>query len=178
MDFRKSRTDPRPIYINGDCMERVSVFRFLSLHLEEDLSWKANTTALVNKAQQRLHFLRILKKNNMPLSFYWSSVESVLTYCISVWLTSCAAGKRSALQRVINTAQKIVGRVLLPLEELYRSRSLRKTSGILKDTSHPAHHLFQLLPPGRRDKAIKSRTNRLRNRDYPKAITLTNEHLK
>lgn len=126
--------DPQPIYINGDCVERVSVFRILSLHLEEDLSWKANATALVKKAQQRLHFQRILKKNNMEekllLSFYRCSIESVLTYCISVWFTSCTAGERSALQRVVNTAQKIIGCVLLPLEELCRSCCLRKTSSI------------------------------------------------
>lgn len=61
---------------------------------------EGNTTALVKKAQQRLYFLSILKKNNMEekllLSFYRCSIESVLTYCISVWFISCTAGERSA----------------------------------------------------------------------------------
>lgn len=65
--------------------------------------------------------------------------------------------------------QKIIGCVLLLLEELRRSCCLRKTSSIVGNTSH----LFQLLPSDRCNKA-----NRLRNSDYPKAITVISEHSK
>nr|XP_061819394.1 eukaryotic translation initiation factor 4 gamma 2-like [Nerophis lumbriciformis] len=67
VDFRKPSTDLAPLYI------------------------KDNTTAITKKAQQRLHFLRVLKKNNLDsnllLTFYRSSIESLLTYCI----TACRA---------------------------------------------------------------------------------------
>ncbi len=46
------RSDLQPIHINGDCVERVSDFKFLGLHLGDDLTWKTNTTALIKKAQQ------------------------------------------------------------------------------------------------------------------------------
>lgn len=39
----------------------------------------------------------------LQVSFYTHCVESVLTYCIPVWAASCPA-----LQKVINTTQKII----------------------------------------------------------------------
>lgn len=47
---------------------------------------------------------------------YRCSVESVLTYCIPVWFASCAAQEKAAPQRVINTAQEIIGCALPSLE--------------------------------------------------------------
>ncbi len=75
VDFRRNKSDIQPITINGD---RVTEFRFLGTHIEEDLSWTTNTTALLKKAQQRLYFLRVLRKNNLTeillVSFYRCSV--------------------------------------------------------------------------------------------------------
>ncbi len=65
VDFRKSKADPLPIIINGDYVERVRSFTFLGIYLSDSLSWSTNTTAAVKKAQQRLHFLRVLKKNRL-----------------------------------------------------------------------------------------------------------------
>lgn len=77
------------LFINRDCVERDPVFKFLGTHIPSDPSWTTNTTAAVKKAQQRLHFLRILKQNHLQekllVSFYHCSIESVLTYCISAW---------------------------------------------------------------------------------------------
>src|SRR4029434_11066601 len=58
----------------------------------------------------RLHFLKVLVKNNLEckllMAFYRTTIESVLTYCISAWYSGCTAADKRALQRVINTAQK------------------------------------------------------------------------
>jgi len=155
-------------------VERVPVFRFLGTYIAEDLSWTTNTIAVAKKAQQRLHFLRILRKTNLQekllLSFYRCSIESVLAYCIPVWYAGCSAADRRALQRVINTAQKNIGCSLPSLEDLFSSRCFSRAAKILKDPFHPGHHLFDLLPSGRRFRSIKSRTNRLTNSFYPRAI--------
>lgn len=45
-------TGPSP-----NCVERICHFKCLGLPLDDDLSWKTNTTALIKKAQQRLHTL-------------------------------------------------------------------------------------------------------------------------
>ena len=65
IDFRRKKTDILPLYINGVSVERVVDFRFLAVHLEEDLTWGVNTSELLKKAHQRLHFLRALKKNHI-----------------------------------------------------------------------------------------------------------------
>ncbi|KAL6462782.1 hypothetical protein MHYP_G00292040 [Metynnis hypsauchen] len=130
--------------------------------------------AVVKKAQQRLYFLRILRKNNLQekllVSYYRSTIESVLTYCIPTWYSSCSVAERRALQGVINTAQKIIGCPLPCLEDLFSSRCFSRAANILKDTFHPGHHLFDLLPSGKRFRSIPSRTNRLKNSFYPTAV--------
>ncbi|KAK0146537.1 hypothetical protein N1851_014143 [Merluccius polli] len=64
IDYRRKKTDIQPLIINGDCVERLADFHFLGVHIEEDLTWSVNTSELLKKAQQRLYFLRILRKNH------------------------------------------------------------------------------------------------------------------
>ncbi|KAK0155353.1 putative RNA-directed DNA polymerase from transposon BS [Merluccius polli] len=178
MDFQRKTTDMEPLHINGECVERVPVFKFLGRHITEDLSWTTNTHHMVKKAQQRLHFLRILRKHHLEekllVSFYRCSIESVLAYCISTWYTSSSAADKKALQRIINTAQKITGCALPSLQDILSSRCFTRSANILKDPSHPGNHLFALLPSGKCFLSIKSRTNRLKNSFYPTAIRTLN----
>ena len=143
-----------PLYINGDCVQQVSSFRFLGIHITEDLSWTANTRVVVKKAQQRLHFLRVLKRNcleeKLLVAFYGTTIESVLTYCITAWYTSCSVADKKQLQRVIKTAQKIIGCPLPSLEDIASARCLSRARKIAADPSHPGRHLFNILPSGRR----------------------------
>ncbi|KAK3528353.1 hypothetical protein QTP86_034145 [Hemibagrus guttatus] len=47
VDFQKSNSSRHsPIYINGCEVERVSSFKFLGIHISEDLSWHQNTSTL------------------------------------------------------------------------------------------------------------------------------------
>lgn len=149
IDFRRKRADTEQLHINGECVERVPVFNFLGTHIAEDISWTTNTHHMVKKAQQRLHFLRILRKNHLEekllVSFYRCSIERVLAYCISTLYASCSAADRRELQRVINTAQKIIGCALCSLQDIFSSRCLTRSANILRD---PSHHSFALLPSG------------------------------
>lgn len=148
--------------------------------LSEDLKWMSNTTATVKKAQQRLYFLRILKRNNLSSellkSFYHCCIESVLTYCITAWYVNCTDKDRKSLSQVIRSAERIIGLSLPPLDDIFRTRCLRRACGILKDETHPANHLFTLLPSGRRYRATTARTSRLQNSFIPRAITELNNH--
>ncbi|XP_034035033.1 uncharacterized protein LOC117518078 [Thalassophryne amazonica] len=80
-------------------VERVHTFRFLAVQIFDDLSWTGCISAVIKKAQQHLHFLKILKKNNLDskllLVFYLSSIESLLTYCVSTWYGSCKQNEAS-----------------------------------------------------------------------------------
>ncbi|RXN23579.1 RNA-directed DNA polymerase from mobile element jockey-like protein [Labeo rohita] len=154
VDFRRHSTDLAPLYINGECVERVHTFRFLGVFISDNISWTVNTTAIIKKAQQRLYFLRVLRKHNLGssllLTFYRVSIESLLTYCITVWYGSCTMADRERLQRVVKAAQKIIGCPLPSLLDIYTSRCLSRAENIIKHSSHPASDLFNLLPSGRR----------------------------
>uniref|UniRef100_A0A8C7Y1L4 Reverse transcriptase domain-containing protein n=1 Tax=Oryzias sinensis TaxID=183150 RepID=A0A8C7Y1L4_9TELE len=181
VDFRKHGADPAPLPINGEHVERIHTFKFLGITISADLSWTANTTAIIKKAQQRLHFLRVLRKNkvntNLLLTFYQSSIQSLLTYCITVWFGSCTAADKKRLQRVVETAQKIIGCPLPTLTDIYSTRCLTRAQNIIKDSSHPGSDLFNLMPSGRRYRGIRSKTNRLKNSFFPKAITILNSQM-
>ncbi len=113
VDFRRESREHTPITIDKTPVERVNSFKFLGVHITEDLTWSAHTDAVLKKSHQRLFFLRRLRKFGMSpsilRSFYTCTVESILTGCITAWFGNSTAGNRKALQRVVRTARHIVG---------------------------------------------------------------------
>ncbi len=182
VDFRKKRESvPALLYINGERVERVETFKYLGVLKSNDLSWAASTTAIVKRARQRLHFLRVLRRNNMDrrllIRFYHATVESVLTYCITVWYAGCSAADKRILQGVVRTAEKIIGFQLPSLEDVASTRYLSRAQNIIQDCSHPGHGLFELLPSGRRYRSAKIHTSRFRDSFFPRAINILNSYL-
>ena len=81
---------------------RVQNLKFLGTHISDNLTSSVNTSATVKKAQKRMHFLGILKRNRLnvqpPLAFRRSATESILVYCITVWYAVRSAADKKALQ--------------------------------------------------------------------------------
>lgn len=159
-------------------MEKVTSFKFLGTSISEDITRSINTTALNKKAQQRLFFHTTLRKTcllqQMLITFYGCSVESILTYCISVWFSSCTVSEKNALQKVVLRAQKKIGVELPKLEDIYKSHCFAKAIIICKDSTHPCHFMFELLPSGRRYTTSYARTSRMR-KFYSKAMDAMNQ---
>ena len=180
MDFRRKAgsRDHAPLSIQGEQVEKVASVKFLGTLISEDCSWSANSAALVKKANQRLYFLRVLRRQQVQqrllVDFYRATIESILTNGISVWFAACTAGDRHALQRVVRTAEKVIGCPLPPIETIAATRSLDRAKRILADSSHPAHTIFERLPSGRRYRSLACRTNRLKDSFFPWAIRLLN----
>ncbi len=151
VDFRRQSREHTPISIDKTPVERVNSFKFLGVHITEDLTWSTHTDAVLKKAHQRLFFLRRLRKFGMSpsilRSFYTCTVESILTGCITAWFGNSTAGNRKALQRVVRTARHIVGGELPSLQDIYTRRCIRKARRIIKDSSHPSHRLLSLCCP-------------------------------
>ncbi|KAL0164970.1 hypothetical protein M9458_040723, partial [Cirrhinus mrigala] len=144
----------------------------------QDLKWVTHIDSIVKKAQQRLYFLRQLKKFNLPQEllrqFYSAVIESVLCTSITVWFGSATKSDIRRLQRTVRTAERIIGAPLPTLQELYTSRVRKRAQKIILDPSHPSHPLFELLPSGRRYRAPNIRTTRRMNSFFPQAIHLMN----
>ena len=175
VDFRKNKTVlPPPLTIKGENISQVQSAKFLGTFLSDNLSWDTHVSATAKKAQQRLFFLRQLKKFKMSrevlIQFYKAAIESILTFSILVWYGNLLQEERAKLERVVKSASRIIGTDLPSLESLYEQRLKKKTKKILKDQSHPANHLFDLLPSGKRFRSLKTRTERFKNSFYPKSI--------
>lgn len=175
VDFRRSRKRAHaPLLMDGEEVEQVDNIKYLGLHITSDLSWSLNTGRLVKKAQQRLFFLRKLKRaglsSRLLVNFYRATIESILCLSVTVWYGSTTAQERKQLARVVRTAQGIVGCPLPNLDSMYTGRVRKRAKSIATDPSHPGHRLFVPLPSGRRYRSIRSTTSRLKNSFYPRAV--------
>jgi hypothetical protein len=139
------------------------------------LTWSKHTKTVVKRAQQNLFPLRKLGMGPQILKrFYSCTIESILTGCINALYGNCSVSDRKALQRVVCTAKYITGAKLPAIQDLYTRWCQRKALKIVKDSSHPSHRLFSLLPHGKRYRSTKSRSKWLLNSFYPQAMRLLN----
>ena len=76
----------------------VESFRFLATILSQDLQWELNISSLTKKAQQRMFFLRQLKKFNPPktrmVHFYTAIIKSIPTSSITNLVSVSSARQR------------------------------------------------------------------------------------
>ncbi|KAM4553429.1 uncharacterized protein V3H82_017873 [Fundulus diaphanus] len=179
VDFRKNSAPATPITLCDSTIDTVESFRFLETIISQDLKWELNINSLTKKAQQRMYFLRQLKKFNLPrtmmVQFYSSIIESILTSSITILYAGATTKDKGRLQRVIRSAEKVIGCNLPSLQDLYASRTLRRAGKIVADPSHPSHRLFQTLPSGRRLRSIRTKTSRHKNSFFPSATGLINK---
>ena len=118
--------------------------------------------------------LRQLRKfgvsRKILIQFCQAVTESVLTFSVSVWHGSASVHDQKLLDGIVRVASKLRGCELPSLESIYITRTQRIVRCITSDQHHPAHHLLQCLPSGRRFRTIKTRTSRFKNSFYPKAV--------
>ncbi|KAK1798222.1 hypothetical protein P4O66_000716 [Electrophorus voltai] len=85
---KKQERHYQPVRISGTTVERVDSFRYLGVHISQDLSWSRHTNSLAKKARQRLYHLRRLRDFKLPSkvlrNFYTCTIESILTGNITV----------------------------------------------------------------------------------------------
>lgn len=176
VDFRRNPTPP--IILGGTPVATVESCRFLGVTVSQDLKWGPHIDTLTKKAQQRLFFLRQLRKFHLPrtllVNFYTAIIESIITLAITVWFPAAMSKDKAKLQRVIRSAEKVIGCPLPPLEALFRTRALRRARKIMADPAHPGHSLFAPLPSGRRLRSIKTAKARHSNSFFPTNIRLLN----
>ncbi len=139
------------------CFLKISILEKSKYQVDKkNLFSERNFTA----AQQRLYFLRKLKRARAPTpimcTFYRGTIESILTSCITVWYGACNASCRKSLQRIVRAAEKIVA------------------LSIAGDPTHPTHSFFTLLPSGRRLRSLQARTSRLKDSFIHQAVRKLN----
>ncbi len=82
VDFRRNPPAHPPLTIMNSTVAAVESFRFLGSIISQDLKWDTHIDSNVKKAQQKLYFLRQLRKFNLPQEllkqFYSAVIKSVL----------------------------------------------------------------------------------------------------
>ncbi|KAK1803647.1 hypothetical protein P4O66_020754, partial [Electrophorus voltai] len=176
---KKQEQHYQPVRISGTTVERVDSFRYLGVHISQDLSWSRHTSSLAKKARQRLYHLRRLRDFRLPSkvlrNFYTCTIESILTGNITVWFGNSTKQDRQALQRVVRSAERITHSELPDLQTTYYKRCQTKARKIVKDPTHPNNRLFSLLRSGRRFRSLKAKTERLKRSFFPQAIRALNQ---
>ncbi|KAK3521253.1 hypothetical protein QTP70_001550 [Hemibagrus guttatus] len=120
VDFstKQERNYQTPV-INESPVERVDRFRYLGVHITQDLSWSCHINTVVKKARQHLYHLRLR-------NFYSCTVESILMGNIATWFGNSTMQDRRALQRV--QAEHIIHTKLPDLYSIYSKRCWTKAS--------------------------------------------------
>ena len=176
--FRRSPPSLPPLAILNSTVSAVESFRFLGYTISQNLKWEPNIKTVIRRAQQRMYFLRQLRKYNLPqellIQFYTAVIESVLCSSITVWFGSATKLDRNRLQRTVKSAERIIGADLPTIQDLFTSKARKRAGKIIADPSHPGHNLFQLLPSGRRYRTMYTKNTRHRNSFFPLAVTLMN----
>lgn len=146
-------------------MEKVSVSWFLGVHITADLTGGVNTAEVVNKAQQRLHFLSVITKTKTQqhppqtagilISLLNRKITDVSSLCVVFQLHSGTKhfSRLSELPREKSACP------------LWRNFTIPTVSGKAPNFVWPITHIsssFKLLPSGRQYRTIKSRANRLK----------------
>ncbi|KAK3538462.1 hypothetical protein QTP86_003684 [Hemibagrus guttatus] len=159
VDFstKQERTYQTPV-INESPVERVDSFRYLSVHITQDLSCSCHINTVVEKTWQHLYHLRRLRDfrltSKVLRNFYSCTIESILTGNIATWFRNSTMQDRQALQRVARSAERIIHTKLPDLHSIYSKRCWTKTRKIVKDLSHPNNGLFSLLRSGKENSQL------------------------
>lgn len=120
--------------------------------VDNKLNFTCHSEVFCKKGQQRLSCLRKLSKFHVDRSlmvlFYRSYIESVLSFSLLCWFGNLNTKSTNALNKVVNTSNKILGVPQCTLSDLFHSHIVRKAKTILSDSSHPFYSEFLFLPSG------------------------------
>lgn len=124
VDFRKKWPSHAPLLINNTRVEVVSSIKFLRVHITDKLTWSVNTASLVKSAQQRIYFLRKMKRTHLspPIltTFYRSTIQSILTNWISVWCGDCS----DSYWRDVRRVERIIVSSLPSIQDIAKKHCL------------------------------------------------------
>ena len=168
----------RPVTIKCENVEKVDTFKYLGTVLDSNLNFSGHVDHVCKKANQRMYLIRKLKTFDVDKqileTIYRSIVESIMTFNIITFYGYLSVKDKARLNRIVNIASKVVGQKQKGLNDLYQTVAQKKSKSIIKDSTHPLHNHFEILPSGRRFRAPAFR-RQLYNRSFiPSAIRILN----
>lgn len=178
VDFGKNPTIIPTLSVNNQLVERVESHRYLGTIIDHRLTFQSNSETIFSKCQQRLFFLRKLRRlqvhQSVLTAYYKCFIESVITFNISAWFGSLSNIHRNPLNKIITMSSKIIGLEQESLINIYNRRVKLKGTHIASDITHTLHSHYSLLPSGQRYRSLAFRTRRAISSFVPTSIRLMN----
>ncbi|KAK3529355.1 hypothetical protein QTP70_029327 [Hemibagrus guttatus] len=85
----------------------------------------------------------VTARKTIPPQRTRGTIESILSSCTTAWFGNCTVSDRKTLQRIVRSAEKVIGVSLPFIMDIYSTRCIRKANSIvdnptpLKYTLHP-----------------------------------------
>ena len=77
IDLRKNQRCPKPVYIEGESVERVETYKYFCVVFDSRLNWKENINSVLKKVNTRMYCLRKLRSfgvNSGTLATFYNAV--------------------------------------------------------------------------------------------------------
>ena len=182
VDFRRNVTEHKPVTINGEDVEQVPEYKYLGTTISKSLDWSSNVGLLHKKANQRVYFVRALKKfrvdNTIIALFYKSLIQSIISYNLICYFGNATKNEEKKLNQPRKIVQRLLGIDLPSLDDLYQERVLSKLRQIMQDPTHPLNDQFSFNRSGIRLCPPRTQKNRHRQSFVPNAIHLYNAQVR
>ena len=176
IDFRRNKTPLQPLIINNETVEQVHSYTYLGVTIDDTLDWSIHASLTYKKAQKRMFFLRKLNNFRIDVTlmslFYLSTIESILTFCITCWGGNVKCQDKLKFDRLIRKAGKIVRTNFPPLDSLYIICCSRKIDQIISDPLHPLAPQIKFSPRSNRPILFHCKTERYRRSFLPSSVKL------
>ena len=183
MDNRRKEHVHGDIVIKGEVVEKVEQYKYLGIIIDDKLTWKPNTDAIVKKLHSRLYFLRKLRSFNVRQEilqmFYTSTCNSALYFGSVCWSGNISKQDRDRIEKFIKKASGVVGRNQDTFALTHERRLTDRLAKILDDDTHPLRPEFDSRRSDRSTRFIQpcSRTTRYSNSFIPSAIHIFNSQV-
>lgn len=181
IDFRRKKHVIDPITIKGETIEQVDSYKYLGITIDSKLQWGEHISNTLKKVNKRLYFVRKLGQlkvdKKLITLFYGSIIESVISFCITVWGSGLLDKDRESLDNVIKKAGRHTNK-LSSVDNLIEKFCLNKIFKILNDSSHALSHC--ITPSGRSNRllSIITKSKRHNMSFLPYTIRLYNSNIK
>ncbi|KAK3523637.1 hypothetical protein QTP70_005839 [Hemibagrus guttatus] len=105
--------------------------------------------------------MRRLRKAYLPplilTTFYRGTIESILSSCITAWFGNCTVSDCKTLQRIVRTAEKIIGVSLPSIMEIYSTRCIQSNGECGKESRQLSGHKWSERRRKRKEKDDEDR---------------------
>ena len=185
--FRDCISEPPPLTIGGETIERTSSFKLLGVWHQNTLKWNDHVKEITKKANRRMFCLRECRWANLPtevgMTCYMTKIRPLLEYGSPVW-----AGIPQYLVDELESIQAWSLRILgipkdsLPsLHERRDKQTIKEYERTINDILNlcnnfipfPVRHLYDLRNQTTRDRPlIRSFTDRHKQSFIPRAVSL------